>query len=782
MYKIIFFSIIFLQFNFLSFAQEKFEFIEPVDDYYVAENEAGLKDAYLKPDTNYNIEPDDTEKKAEKKTYFKLDDIVITATQYEKSAFETPIPITVIDRDEIDKISPANIGDLLKNVPGVEIHHDSTPGISKARIRGLSGNRVVILIDGRRWNCHVSSLTGGVNLATIDVNQIEKIEVLHGPGTVLYGSGAMGGVINIITKKTPKTTDKSYFKTKAVVKHASVNKLKSVRVEVETGADSFHSIIGISKKDAGNVNTPEKELEHSNYEDTSIDIRGGYIIDDKQSLEFSINSFQGEVYTPNTTMKNIPMEIKDIIGNFDLPTLYSNVDCIFDIPETDRDAFTLDYDIKKPFSWLDSFTLGIHGQREKMSYINKTTIRPYIMPGNIEVLIDGKLNTDTYSIQTKGISTVDYGFFQTLTFGMEYFKDKVDAPGIIDTKITMLGIGLPNQILQPMIDFLVNLGINIPENFRYLHTEDSLVDGICENTGFYIQDEIKLFEDLQVTLGGRFDYFMAEDNLTKEKSTDNAVTGGISLLYSLTDFINLTGSASIGFRAPSLEERFYLGAVPGGALLKGNPDIESEESVNYEAGIKIRHLKFTGGITGFFNKIDNYILMTPSDEFTTFTFGNKGKVEIYGIEGSFDYQINQNYSAFSSASYVRGEDKIGEDPLEGMPPLKTILGLKYLKDDINILKKGRFWAEICAKIYGKQDRIPDEWTESQKTPAFTVYDFRMGIMMPSVKPFEDVSLTFAVENFTNTTYESFPMICMYGWDDSLIQPGRNFLLTLGFKI
>ncbi len=778
-FKVIFFTILICLFKNFCFAQEGFESVKPVDD-YIAEYNAQPKDTKVKPVTHHNAEPKDTETKKEETKRFKLDDIVVTATEYEKSSFKTPVPITVIDRDEIDKISPANIGDLLKNVPGIEIHHDSTPGISKARIRGLSANRVVILIDGRRWNSHVSSLTGGVYLNEIDVNQIEKIEVLHGPGTVHYGSGAIGGVINIITKKTPKNAEK-YFRAGSILRYGSVNKMKTARAVAEFGAKGFHSIIGVSKKGADDVNTPEGKLEHSDYNDTSIDIRGGYVINDKQSASFSVTSFRGEVYTPNTTMKNVPMEIKDIIGDFDLPTMYSNVDCIFDIPQMDRDAFALDYDIKKPFSWLDSFTLGAHGQKEKMTYINTTTIRPYIMPGNIEVVLNGEINTDTYSAQAKGISRFDYGFSQILTFGMEYSKDEVKAPSIVDTNITIMGIGLPNQILQPMIDLFTNLGLNIPENFTKLHTDDNLVDGVYENMGFYLQDEIELFEDLWLTLGGRFDYFKAEDNITGKKYTDNSVTGGIGLLYSLTDSINLTGSGAIGFRAPSLEERFYVGAVPGGALLMGNPDIKSEESINYEAGIKMRYYDFSGNITGFYNRIDNYILMTPSDEFVSLTFTNKGKVEIYGIEGSLDYQINQKYSVFSSMSYARGEDKIGGDPLEGMPPLKTILGLRYSKDNINLLKKGKFWAEICAKIYAKQDRIPDEWTEKQKTPAFTVYDFRMGINIPSFSFFKDASLTFAIENFTDKTYESFPMICMYGWDDSMIQPGRNFLVTLNLK-
>ncbi len=717
--------------------------------------------------------PDAAKEEPNKTKALKLDDIVVTATKYEKSTFDTPMSVTVIDREEIERTSPANIGDLLKTVAGVEIHHDGTPGITKARIRGLSANRVLVLLDGKRWNSHVSSLTGGVYLNEIDVSQIERIEVLHGPATVLYGSGAMGGVINIITKKSQKG-EHAYFDTNLSTKYAGVNDLRSGRIEFEFGGKGFNSLVGVTRKESGDVKTPEGILDHSSYKDTSIDLHTSYLINDQQSIAVSVNSFKGEMETPLTKMKDVEEEMFGM-------TLVTDVDCIFDIPRADRETYTLNYEFRDPFFWLDSLDFSAHFQKERMEYINTTTIFPHLMPGNINVVLQGNLETDTYSAQARGLSTLDFIRLQVLTVGMEYYRDEAKAPSEMNVDISIMGFTIPRPLLEDVIQFAGSMGLDLPPQFSEIHTQGDLVDGSFDNTAFYVQDEIEVFDGLWITLGGRYDHYRTKDNLIKEESEDDSVTGGIGLLFSLSDGINLTGSFSKGFRAPSLEERFYVGAVPGGAQLRGNPEINSEESINYEAGIKMLYPDFSASITGFVNKIDDYILMVPTDQTAVLTFDNIGEVEIRGIEATLDFQVSTNWSAFSTISYARGKDKIQKDPLEGIPPLKTILGIRYETEDIRPLD-GRLWAELCSRIYDRQHRIPDDWTERSKTPAFEVYDFRTGLKCQSFMIFQDVSLTFAVKNLTNQKYRSFPMTCMYGWDDSFIQPGRNFVFSLNLKM
>jgi len=725
-----------------------------------------------------NVIAEEKEEASETKV-IKLDKVVITTTKYEKSVFETSMPVTVIGKQEIAEKSPMNVGDLLKEVAGVEIHHDGTPGISKARIRGLSANRVLVLIDGKRWNSHVSSLTGGVYINTVDVNQVEKIEVLHGPASVLYGSGAIGGVINIITQKAKKSRE-PYLDVKLNTVYASVNDNKTGRIEVELGDKGLNLVVGATKQKACDVDTPDGILDHSSFENSNIDVHARYIISDKQCIGLSLNCFKGNMKTPISTIKDVEQEMFGVMLN-------SDTDCIFDIPRVDRSMVCFSYEVRKPFPGLTSFNLSAHAQKEAMEYINSTTVKPDLMPGEICILLHGFLNIDTYSAQARGVSSYDLIFSQVLTFGMEYYRDEVKTPSTMNVNVSVMEFSIPTPLLDYMMVIPDLMGIDLPPQFSDLSTADTMVDGNFDNVSFYAQHEIEIFKNCWLNFGGRYDWYKSYNNQCKEDGEDkgeiedSAFTGGGGLLLSLTDHLNIVASVSKAFRAPSLEERFYMGAVPGGVLQRGNPEVKAEKSINYEAGFKIRHPKFSGAITGFLNKIDNYILMTPSDDPTVFTFGNLGKVEIQGIEGSMDFQMSSCWSTFSTVGYTRGLDKIGDDPLEGIPPLKVIIGLRYSKEEILVFN-GTLWAEISARLYDKQDRIPDEWTEKQMTPRFGVCDFRVGGELRSLRSFKDITVTLEVENIANQKYKSFPMICMFGWDDSLIQPGRNIVLSLGCKI
>lgn len=129
------------------------------------------------------------------------DRIVVTAARQEQESAKTPAPITVIEGEEIERLQAEKVSDLLKDLPGVEVSGEG-PFRGLPVIRGLSSNRVLILVDGQRLNnARESTLFAGIQPNLVDLAQVERIEVLRGPASVLYGSDAMGGVINIITRK-----------------------------------------------------------------------------------------------------------------------------------------------------------------------------------------------------------------------------------------------------------------------------------------------------------------------------------------------------------------------------------------------------------------------------------------------------------------------------------------------------------------------------------------------------------------------------------------------------
>ena len=130
-----------------------------------------------------------------------LDGIVVTANRYEKEAFKTSQPVTASGAAEIEAKGYPIVTDIVRDYPGLDVN-DAGPFRARPVIRGLFGTRILVLVDGERLNDQrdISSFAG-VSMSLVDVSEIERVEVVNGPSSVLYGSDAMGGVINIITKK-----------------------------------------------------------------------------------------------------------------------------------------------------------------------------------------------------------------------------------------------------------------------------------------------------------------------------------------------------------------------------------------------------------------------------------------------------------------------------------------------------------------------------------------------------------------------------------------------------
>ena len=128
-------------------------------------------------------------------------EVVVTASRYEQESFATPVPIDVVSEDLLARVKPEKVMDLLKQLPGVEVAGEG-PFRGLPVLRGLSSNRVLILVDGQRLNnSRESTQFAGIQPGLVDLSQVERIEVLRGPASVLYGSDALGGVVNFITRQ-----------------------------------------------------------------------------------------------------------------------------------------------------------------------------------------------------------------------------------------------------------------------------------------------------------------------------------------------------------------------------------------------------------------------------------------------------------------------------------------------------------------------------------------------------------------------------------------------------
>ncbi|HCW96507.1 MAG TPA: TonB-dependent receptor, partial [Pseudomonas sp.] len=134
-----------------------------------------------------------------------LQNEVITATQTAHSELSAPASVSVVTREELDKLPVYSLADAVKYLPGVHINPSSTYGRKEIRLRGLDSDYTLLLVNGRRVNSRDAltfNYANDFDLSSIPMAAIERIEVIRGPMSTLYGADAMGGVINIITRRT----------------------------------------------------------------------------------------------------------------------------------------------------------------------------------------------------------------------------------------------------------------------------------------------------------------------------------------------------------------------------------------------------------------------------------------------------------------------------------------------------------------------------------------------------------------------------------------------------
>ena len=689
------------------------------------------------PGTPPDQETEATEQKAtaEEEGRVFRDKIVVTASRQEEESGNTPAPITVIDAEMIEKIQPEKMADLFKAIPGVEVEGEG-PFRGLPVIRGMSSNRVLILVDGQRLNNARESTTfAGIQPGLVNLSEVERIEVLRGPASVQFGSDAIGGVINIITRRPDLGAATFTFSGEAAYEYGSAADSQNARVNVSGTGKGFSFHVGGAYQQADDYVAADGAADSERY--------GQYVLEDNTVPNSGMEqtSFDGSFrfLTGSQGVFRVNAEVvrtKDIgFPGYDPET--SPID--FGFPKFDRDKLGLGWN-SGPMWGLADISLDAYYQQ-----VNKETKQNFAFPGFEQTnLTDSKI--DSIGFNAQGIADLSA---HRLTFGLDFYRDDLDDDAFFQT---CFGPGI--------CPFPPSTEVSVPKS---------------EQTGLgaYIQDRIALSEAfaLQVGLRGDTFAFVSDENDPDFYGdpfdvSDSAVSGNVGVVWSVTEHINLNALVARGFRTPNLQERAFSGQVFFDTILEQNPDLSSETSLNYELGAKLRSDRFFGGINFFYNDVDDFISYYIEDEPRDdgFYYGrleNIEKARIQGVEFNFETIFADWWTAFVTYAYTKGDNLTTDEPLSVIPPQKVLLGLRY--------QRARWWAEANGRFVDRQTRLPSNDPDFEEgVPGFSVYDLRGGFDF-------DFGLGFlvAVGNITDKLYaEPF---------NNRPEPGRNYRVTARYR-
>lgn len=679
----------------------------------------------------------------------RLTPIIITATRTFKDLFEAPNPASAISSGAIREEAPNTITDLFASLPGLDVTGVG-PTQGRPSIRGQRGQRILVLEDGLRLNNSRRQQDFGEIPALVDVTALDRVEIVRGPASVLYGSDAIGGVVNLITK-TPRDEGLHGGLGYRYSTHDDQQKVTGT-VAGRLGRVGFRAHATV--RDAESYAAPAGSFGNITLaRDTAVFDTG--VQDDHFDgyLDYDVSPHQRvfvklERYRADTSG----------FGYVD-PAAYA--------PEQPL------IKIRYPFQRFDKVTMGYELAQLATPIADRLNVVGYYQDNerrfDLDVFIPFgpgtppgagvQVNTRNFTdLETFGFRMEASKFAASrvlFTYGADFFRD--NSTNTDASESTVFGFG------PPMTD--VSAIPRVP-------------NAVFRSIGAFAQADIEVHQRASLILGVRYQDVNAAtketDGLSEplESESDRTAVGAASAIVRVTDNVSVIGSVGRAFRSPNLVERFFNGLTPEGAAFQApNPGLKPETSLNVDFGVRYRDaLLYLEGFV-FRNEIRNGIRIAPrGDEVNglpVFHNVNVDKLRFTGIELSGDIGlpnglfIGSNYTHLSSKDVLNPSNPVGDTFSN---KVNIFAGYRHPGD--------RLWLEYRVRHNGKRKDI-DLGTNpvGEVLPAFTVHSVRGGVTVFR-RGTHTHRLGIVVANLTNRLYAEFANVSFFR-----PEPRRRVTLT-----
>ncbi len=692
-----------------------------------------------------------------------LGEVVVSSLRINRELKNVPASMVVTESRDYQKQSAISLSSVLDREPGVTAGGDGV-WATHINIRGFGENRLVSLIDGIRVET-ATDLTA--SLSMVDVNDIERVEIIKGAQSSLYGTGAMGGIVNIITKDG-HFADRKYLSGTLISGFASANTLFSNHAAIETGSGKWYARISGTHSDADDIRTPEGDLPNSQYTMNNIAARAG------------VKPFANHVFKIQY-QRNWSADVGIPGGNaFPGPAEATYTDI-------SRDLLAASYEINDLSDKLASLRLSYFAQNiiRDVSLVPNTVSEASLPNGNIQ-RITPELISPAGTHLTNGVqlqSTWELSEKNTLIAGIDLWGRNLSTER--EKYITVEVLNSENEVI--LTNHLERGETPIPASSFH-------------STGIFLQDEAHLLND-RITLiaGGRLDEIRVQnqrgfdvDYLTvngnrndsppaqrvtfeENSERDFSWSANAGILYHLYKEIHVSLNLARSFRSPSLEERYkYIDL--GNFVRLGDPSLDPEKGISADLGVRVWNPRFIFQSSIFLNRITDMIVESPGEFIYTLTSGtepdtipalinsNVSEALLYGWDMNFEYHVYNNFVLFGSGSFVRGKDTGAGVNLPLIPPLNGKAGIRYTHRKVGSV-------EFSVRGAAKQDQIAEGETE---TDGYSRLDLSLNTKEINLA-IARLQIFMGIDNLTDTSYTNH---LSTNRGAISIEPGRNIFVRL----
>lgn len=650
---------------------------------------------------------------------------------------------SVVERQEIERVDNGSTMDLLARIPGVSLNRSG--GIAgTVFVRGLNSNdmRVPMFIDGDRFRGRNT-----LQFMLISPSEIERIEVLRGPSSSLYGSDGLTGLINIVTRRAARVDVEQPFGVtggEVGLSYNSNSRAFHSDVALEMAGRGVDMRVYVSRRHAGDYRGGAGKIRNSDYETYSGGLVLGYSFDARQRMELSLrattvddgNAAALPTY-PRLSSRRDPLKVRQAriaySGEFD-SGLFRKIDTSL---------------------YINEFDTTIHArnaaQKGKVVDTYNHVIGPVVVGGRFAGVIP----------LAQASATIGFDFMHERRPGSKSrnrtttFDKEGHISGVTSTSYKKNG---PNEYQS--------------------------------NIGAFASMDWTLAPRWTVSIAGRYDWIRSDVDLSPlpsntllpafrqaQNQTETATTGSLGLTYRATDIVELVGSVGSSFRMPWSSEMFSAGYT-GTSYTIPNPGLKPERGVNVEGGFRLLFNDANLEFTVFHSRFKDFLqLVTTSYNGLPATQRqNVGRARISGAETQWRWQISRQVNWFGNAAYLRGTNRTTGDPLISITPFSALNGLQYVTPN-QVYAFTVEWqlAKGKTRINKKQE---------YKTGGYGVVNLYAEVQLDRLGLIKagNSKLTFAVTNLFDKAYQSAATTSnpKYSFNrfNPLQEPGRSFNIAL----
>ncbi len=678
------------------------------------------------------------------------DEVVVTGTSHATEIKRNPVPMVSIDQKYLQQNSATNIIDALIKIPGINAV-STGPNVSKPYIRGLGFNRILTLFDGVRQDGQQWGDEHGIE---VDQYLVDRIEVIKGPASLIYGSDALAGVVNLIPANTaPEGTIKG-----------------SLTSNYQTNNKQIANSVALAGNQKGFV--------------------WGFRGSQKQAADYQ-NKFDGRVYGTKykETDLNAYLGLNKSWGYSHLNfTLYDNQQ---EIPDGSRDSATR------------KFTKQISEEDTLRPIVSNADLNSY----NIAIIHQRVQHYRIYSsnnfILGQSKLSVKFGFQQSARreFSHPLYPDLAGLNLILNTYTYDFKFSLPT-----LNGWETMFGVNgmYQQNKNNGATEFVIPDYRSLDAGPFAYTK-KSIGKLDIAGGVRYDirsfqndsmftkpnpttgfdmqtaYNKSDTNVVKQfdfyKHTFSGFSGSFGTTYNFTDNFCLKANVARGYRSPNIAEISAKGVHPGtGFEQLGDANFKPEFSLQEDIGLFFGSEHISGSIEVFNNVIENYIyneklvslhggdstFAQAGNNYPVFKF-RQTKAQLYGGEFSFDIHPHpldwlhfENTASLVYANNLGGNGSRITDSTKYLPYIPPFHTNSELRADFR--KKIGCFSSIFIKIglqyYATQDRFFSAYNTETKTPGYTLLNAGIGANVVNKKGNVLFVFNISGNNLADAAYQS----------------------------